>query len=84
MTREQDLELLGAAADDKLPEIRAKYKRLANKLHPDHGGDTVKFAELSAAYKRIARSKCPACGGTKLVTVRQGAIVRRNQPCTKC
>ncbi len=37
------------------PEVvKAAYKALAMKLHPDHGGDTEEMQRLNAAYRRLA------------------------------
>jgi DnaJ-domain-containing protein 1 len=37
------------------PEVvRASYKALAMKHHPDHGGDTEAMQRINAAYRRLA------------------------------
>jgi hypothetical protein len=37
------------------PEVvKAAYKALAMKLHPDHGGDTEAMQRINAAYRRLA------------------------------
>lgn len=39
--------------DDEInrEHVKARFNRLAKKLHPDHGGDAAQFAELHEAYK---------------------------------
>jgi hypothetical protein len=47
----QTLHLLPSAP----PEVvKAAYKALAMKLHPDHGGDEEKMKRLNTAYARLA------------------------------
>jgi len=37
------------------PEVvKAAYKALAMKLHPDHGGDTDAMQRINDAYRRLA------------------------------
>jgi hypothetical protein len=35
--------------------IRAGYKALAQRYHPDHGGDLAKMQELNAAMERLRK-----------------------------
>ncbi len=37
-----------------LDEIKASYRKLASKHHPDRGGDTKKFQEIQAAYDTLS------------------------------
>ncbi len=47
----QTLHLLPSAP----PEVvKAAYKALAMKLHPDHGGDTEAMQRINDAYRRLA------------------------------
>lgn len=43
-------EVLGVAKDAPFAEIKAAYRRLAKRLHPDIGGDPDAFADVAAAY----------------------------------
>lgn len=45
---------LGIQEDANQDEIRAAYKKLAMKNHPDRGGDTKKFQEISQAYDTLS------------------------------
>jgi len=38
---------------DDRETVDARYRALAAKLHPDHGGDAAAFADLSRAIKKI-------------------------------
>ena len=42
-------DLVGASRDDSCAAIKKKFKKVAQKAHPDKGGDPAKFAEISAA-----------------------------------
>lgn len=54
-------ELLGVAPDASEEEIKAAYRRLAKKYHPDHNQDDKeaeqKFKEISKAYKVLSDPK---------------------------
>ncbi len=43
-------EVLGCAAHAPTNEIRAAYRALASKHHPDKGGDAARMAEINAAF----------------------------------
>lgn len=45
---------LNAEAD--WPAVRASYRRLAAKYHPDRGGDAAKFMSIREAYELLCRS----------------------------
>ncbi|XP_020908980.1 uncharacterized protein LOC110246938 isoform X2 [Exaiptasia diaphana] len=57
ITREEALRILELHRDATGEEIRASYKRLALKWHPDKHGNsteaTERFQEVSSAYKRL-------------------------------
>ena len=43
--------ILGLKKDASDNEIKAAYRKLSKKYHPDHGGDKDKFNEICQAYK---------------------------------
>jgi hypothetical protein len=47
------LSLLGLPPYAGLQDIKQRYRALAQKYHPDHGGDHEKFVELVDVYERI-------------------------------
>lgn len=48
-----DYKTLGCPSSANKDEIKAAFKKLAFKYHPDVGGDAKKFAEINDAYKHI-------------------------------
>jgi curved DNA-binding protein len=46
-------QILGVSDDASSEEIKKAYKKLANKHHPDKGGDESKFKEISVAYDTL-------------------------------
>lgn len=46
--------ILGVSEQASPDEIKKAYRSLANKHHPDKGGDTQKFQELSQAYDTLS------------------------------
>ena len=59
-------ERLGLAPGATKEEVRAAYRELAKKHHPDKGGDPERFQEVQDAYDIIAKGKrvCPqTCQG---------------------
>jgi len=51
------LSILGLPLDSTYETIKAKFRELAKKYHPDHGGDSNKFIELMDAYKKLTENK---------------------------
>ena len=49
----QLLSLLGLPAYAGMAEIKARFRDLAKRYHPDHGGDSQKFIELMEIYERL-------------------------------
>jgi len=47
-------QILGVNENASQDEIRAAYKKLAMKNHPDRGGDTKRFQEISQAYDTLS------------------------------
>jgi len=47
-------QVLGVKRTASFTEIKTAYRRKANKLHPDHGGDPSKFREIAAAYQTLS------------------------------
>jgi len=47
------LSLLGLPPYAGLPEIKSKFRTLAKKYHPDHGGDAARFIEVMEIYERL-------------------------------
>jgi DnaJ-like protein len=47
------LSFLGLHQDASFDEIKAKFRELAKKYHPDHGGDKDKMIELIDVYKKL-------------------------------
>jgi DnaJ-domain-containing protein 1 len=49
----QLLALLGLPPHAGMLEIKQRYRELAKRYHPDHGGDSQKFIELVEIYERL-------------------------------
>jgi hypothetical protein len=62
-------EILGVDANADIKEVKSRYRHLAMKHHPDHGGDIIKFKRVAKAYDTIIN-----WGGTDIVarTVEDG------------
>ena len=48
-------DVLGVAASATLAELSSARRRLAQSLHPDHGGDAALMQGLNAAYEEAVR-----------------------------
>lgn len=62
-------ETLGLPATATAGEVKAAYRRLVSKAHPDHGGDAQTFRELRGAYQSAlavasAPGVCQDCAGS--------------------
>jgi len=49
----QLLELLGLPSYADLHEVKKRFRELAMRYHPDHGGDSEKFMKLMDTYAQI-------------------------------
>jgi DnaJ-class molecular chaperone len=49
-------DILGVAKNATPEDIKRAYRSLANKHHPDKGGDTLKFQEVQTAYDTLSDS----------------------------
>jgi DnaJ-class molecular chaperone len=66
---QQALALLELPETVTLEDLKTRWRDLAKELHPDAGGDPVKFGEFNRAYKIVvehagAPVDCPECGGS--------------------
>lgn len=77
-------DILGVTPTATPDEIRAAFRRLAMKHHPDRGGDPEEFQKIKAAYERLSKpARCPECEGKGFIRVRRGAFVDKS-PCPRC
>ena len=49
------LAVLGLLGEVSWQDVRARYRSLAAKHHPDKGGDASQFVEIRAAYEQLKR-----------------------------
>ena len=52
-----EYEILGISETSTLLEVKRAYKRLAQKHHPDKGGDAEKFKQIKSAYDLIIKRR---------------------------
>ncbi len=50
-------DVLGVKRDASAKEIKTAFRKLAQKYHPDAGGDEQKFKEISEAYETLSDEK---------------------------
>ena len=74
-------DVLGVSRDASDKDIKTAFRKLAQKYHPDAGGDEAKFKEISEAYETLSDAKkvpaapaAPAAIHTREAPVRAGAI----------
>lgn len=91
---------LGVSRDATADEIRAAWRVVARRLHPDRpGGDAAAFAEASAAYNvigdfyerqsydtelRLLYDTCVQCGGGGRTFRQKGFTERIPSICRTC
>lgn len=76
--------ILGVSPTATQDEIKAAYRRLAMKHHPDRGGDVDEFQKIKAAYEQLMKpTRCPDCEGKGTIKVKRGAFVDTVQ-CPRC
>ena len=49
----QLLSLLGLPPYADLQDVKRRFRTLANRHHPDHGGDAARFIELMETYEKL-------------------------------
>ena len=47
-------DILGVSKDASKDEIKKAYRRMANKHHPDKGGDSEAFKKVNEAYQVLS------------------------------
>lgn len=76
--------VLGVSSTASQDEIKAAYRRLAMKHHPDRGGSTDEFQKIKTAYEQLMKpTRCPQCEGKGTIRVKRGAFVDTVQ-CPRC
>lgn len=55
MTKNECLAALGLSGDPSDTEIKAAYRKLAQRHHPDKGGDEKTFSKINDAYTRLKK-----------------------------
>lgn len=89
--------ILGVPPSATSEEVKQRYYELAKTLHPDKGGDPVKFKEVVLAYEdctvRRQQTKrqwlmrpdlCPACDGEGTGLISISFNERRRILCIEC
>ena len=51
-------DILGVSKSASDKEIKSAFRKLAQKYHPDAGGDEAKFKEISEAYETLSDESC--------------------------
>lgn len=75
---------LGVSSTATQDEIRAAYRRLAMKHHPDRGGDAGTFHKIQMAYEQLMKpTRCPQCEGKGTIRVKRGAFIDKVH-CPRC
>jgi len=49
------LAMLGLPPNTSFESVKSKFRELAKKYHPDHGGDPEKMIELLETYRQLTR-----------------------------
>ena len=80
MTPYEILGIPSSASDD---EVRAAYRKLAMKHHPDRGGSPEAFQQVKDAYAKLKLRPCTDCNGKGTIIGRQGIFVTKTA-CPKC
>lgn len=76
--------VLGISPTATQEEIKAAYRRLAMKHHPDRGGSQDEFQKIKVAYEQLMKPKrCPQCEGKGTIRVKRGAFIDTIQ-CPRC
>ena len=57
MAQKNFYDVLGVKRDASDKEIKTAFRKLAQKYHPDAGGDEAKFKEISEAYETLSDPK---------------------------
>lgn len=81
-------EVLGVGEDATDEQIRARWRELLGKLHPDRGGDPATFRVVKAAYEQIdtaekraaigrARATAPQLSPLDLARELRGSVVQK-------
>lgn len=78
-----DAEILGVSEDATPQQIKEAWRVLARKLHPDAGGDPMRFIECYEAYQRLMQRPCVVCRGVGVVDCWNG-LSRTALPCPRC
>ena len=61
MPQKNFYDVLGVSRDASDKEIKTAFRKLAQKYHPDAGGDEQKFKEISEAYETLSDAKKHIC-----------------------
>ena len=50
------LSYFGLAPGASMDDVKKKFRELAKKYHPDHGGSNAKMMEILEAYNKLKKS----------------------------